>query len=75
MKPSCADCPYDDQTMHTIELNDKQFEMLKWAISSQKNFYNSVLKNCSPNDIEGGYYLFAVIVLWLNNLENTMKNS
>ena len=75
MKPCCADCPHDNQTMHTIELNDKQFEMLKWAISGQKNFYNTILKNCDSKDVEGGYYLFAVIVLWLNNIENVLKSS
>ena len=75
MKTSCVDCPYDNQTMHTIELNDEQFEMLKWMVDSEKNFYNSILKTCSQKDLDNGCYVFVVILKWLINLDNVLKNS
>lgn len=72
---NCADCPYNNQTTHTIELNDEEFEMLKWAVDSQKNLYNSILKTCSPKDIDNGGYVFVVILKWLTDLDNVLKNS
>lgn len=75
MEAQCVNCIYDHQTIHTIKLSDHQFEMLKWAVDSEKNLYNSILKTCSPKDIDNGGYIFVVILKWLDNLDNVLKNS
>ena len=69
----CVNCIYDHQTIHTIKLNDHQFEMLKWAVGNELNFYNTILQKCDKN--EPGCAGIEIIVIWLQNLDNVLKNS
>lgn len=73
MKAPCTDCPQGNQTMHIIELNDEQFEMLKWVID---NFYSFILQTYSSKDIDNNECpTLAVVLIGLNGLNNIVKNS
>ena len=73
MKEQCVNCIYDHQMIHTIKLSDHQFEMLKWAVGNELNFYKTILENTDKN--KSGYAGVELIVTYLQNLDNVLKNS